>query len=84
MDELENNEINLLFSNIFDLDDFFNEMNEQDVDSASKSQEITSAAPTAGAATSAPPPLVTTPTRNFRSVSVDSFLLENENLNTKK
>ncbi|KAH3723950.1 hypothetical protein DPMN_177789 [Dreissena polymorpha] len=84
MDELENNEINLLFSNIFDFDDFFNEMNEQDDDSASKSQEITSAAPTAGAATSAPPPLVTTPTRNFRSVSVDSFLLENENLNTKK
>ncbi|XP_052216542.1 uncharacterized protein KIAA1958 homolog isoform X2 [Dreissena polymorpha] len=76
---------------------FFNEMNEQDDDSASKSQEITPAAPTAGAATSAPPPLVTastqeekeqnptsTPTRNFRSVSLDSFLLENENLNTKK
>ena len=88
MDEWENDEINLLFSDIFDLDHFLNENNEQD---------NTSAAPTAGAGTSAPAPLApastheekeqhttSTPTRKFRSVSVDSFLLENENLNTRK
>ncbi|KAH3795175.1 hypothetical protein DPMN_148723 [Dreissena polymorpha] len=76
---------------------FVNENKEQDNDSASKSQEITSSAPIAGAATSAPLPLApastqeekqqtptSTPTRNFRSVSVESFLLENENLNTRK
>ncbi|KAH3835781.1 hypothetical protein DPMN_109144 [Dreissena polymorpha] len=28
--------------------------------------------------------LTSTPTRNIRSVSVDSYLLENENLNTRK
>ena len=36
-----------------------NENNEQDNDSASKSHEITSAAPTAGAGPSAPPPAST-------------------------
>ncbi|KAH3793382.1 hypothetical protein DPMN_146890 [Dreissena polymorpha] len=76
MDELENNEINLLFSNIFDFDDFFNEMNEQDDYSASKSQEITPAAPTAGAATSAPPPLVTASTQEEKRTK--------PNINTNK